>query len=211
MPLRANAWNGPRPATDSRPAETDEAFECLIAFDAEVRQALLDRSARLPGIGRVAARQFLAVLRDLTRALLAPDMFRTSRANIFNSPLVPNMAEYDSKTWDERPFQELHPIRRAHAACAVIALLSDERVSRLMSGSRPPHDWLSLEWLLGSTPKWVQATLIRNSSNWPALLRARMQSHHQQTGMDVDDVLMQFHAWLIELEQRRRDRVSLIG
>ncbi|MBZ6383501.1 TniQ family protein [Sphingomonas sanguinis] len=211
VPLRANIWNGPRPATDSPPEQTSEAMDHLIAFDGEFRRALLGRPACLPGVGRVAARQFLTVLRDLSQALLAPDMFRSSRTNFFNSPLVPNMPDHEPRTWEERPFQELHPLHRAHVACAVIALLSNEQISRLMSGSRPVHDWLSLEWLLNSTPKWVQATLIRNSIDWPMPLRVRVEAHHSRTGMDAEDILSQFRAWRAELDHRESERVSLIG
>jgi hypothetical protein len=80
-----------------------------------------------------------------------------------------------------------------------------------MSGSRPVHDWLSLEWLLNSTPKWVQATLIRNSIDWPMPLRVRVEAHHSRTGMDAEDILSQFRAWRAELDHRESERVSLIG
>ena len=80
-----------------------------------------------------------------------------------------------------------------------------------MSGVRPAYEWHSLEWLLASTPKWVQAMLIQNCKDWPAPLRVRVGLHHSRTGLDVADILAQFHVWLAEQEQRQRERVSLIG
>ena len=211
VPLRVNAWRGPRPATDSAPEETCSALGVLISFDGEFRKAILGGHAHLPSVGRVSSRQFLAVVRDLTRALLAPDINRTSRTNLFNSPVVPNMPDHQPKTWDEHPFQESSPAARAHLSCAIIALLADEPTSRLMSGIRPACEWPSLEWLLASTPKWVQAMLIHNCKDWPAPLRARVEVHHREMGLDVADILEQLHGWLAEREQRQRGRVSLIG
>lgn len=211
VPLRANGWDGRRPATDCRQEEVTIALGLLRSFDGEIGNALLGRFACLTGEGRVPARQFLAVLSGLTRALLAPDMFRTSRINLFNSPLLPNLPDHVPPSWEDQPYHELSPCYRAHVLCAVVALLSDEPISRLMSGVRPADDWRSLEWLLASTPKWVQATLIRESAGWPAALRARVEAHHQRTCLNVDDILMQFHVWLGELEQRQRERVSLVG
>jgi hypothetical protein len=211
VPLRTNHWSGPRPASDCRSEEVSAALNLLFAFDGELRKALLGRSASLTGVGQVSARQFLAVLDGLTRALLAPDVNRTSRINLFNSPLLPNIPNHEPQTWEEQPFHELSPAYRAHVSCAVIALLSDEPVSRLMSGVRPAYERYSLEWLLASTPKWVQATLVRESIRWPAPLRARVVAHHRRTGLDVDDILEQFRAWLVEREQRLRERMSLIG
>ncbi|WP_231023666.1 hypothetical protein [Sphingomonas sp. IC-11] len=46
---------------------------------------------------------------------------------------------------------------------------------------------------------------------WPEPLRARVDAHRRQTGMDVDDVLAQFDAWRPERDQRQRERTSLIG
>jgi hypothetical protein len=101
---------------------------------------------------------------------------------------------------------------RAHVLSAVVALLADEPVGRLMSGAhRPWKGHQTLESLLTGTPRWVQAMLIRSSAAWPASLRARVDGHHRQTGMDVDDVLAQFDAWRAEREQQQRERTSLIG
>lgn len=211
VPLRVHRWRGPRPAIDSRPEETSTALNLLISFDREFRKALLGGHAHLPFVGVVSSRQFLAVVRDLTRALLAPDVNRTSRTNVFNSPVVPNMPIHEPPSWDEHPFQESSPAMRAHLSCAIIALLADEPISRLMSGVRPAFEWPSLEWLLGSTPKWVQAMLIQNRKHWPASLRARVDLHHQRTGLNIADVLAQFHAWLAERERRQHERMSLIG
>ena len=211
VPLRTNYWSGPRPASDCGSEEVSGALNLLVAFDGELRKALLRRSASLTGIGQVSARQFLAVLDGLTRALLAPDINRTSRINLFNSPLLPNMPNHEPQTWEEQPFHELSPAYRAHVSSAVIGLLSDEPVSRLMSGVRPAYKWQSLEWLLSTTPKWVQAMLIQNCKDWPAPLRVRVGLHHSRTGLDVADILAQFHVWLAEQEQRQRERVSLIG
>nr|WP_282098045.1 TniQ family protein [Sphingomonas sp. S2M10] len=211
VPLRTNYWSGPRPASDCGSEEVSGALNLLVAFDGELRKALLRRSASLTGIGQVSARQFLAVLDGLTRALLAPDINRTSRINLFNSPLLPNMPNHEPQTWEEQPFHELSPAYRAHVSSAVIGLLSDEPVSRLMSGVRPAYKWQSLEWLLSTTPKWVQAMLIQNCKDWPAPLRVRVGLHHSRTGLDVADILAQFLAWLAEEEQRQRERVSLIG
>lgn len=149
------------------------ALTLLFAFDGELRKALLGRSASLTGVGQVSARQFLAVLDGLTRVLLAPDINRTSRINLFNSPLLPNLRNHEPQTWEEQPFHELSPAYRAHVSCAVIALLSDEPVSRQMSGVKPAYERHSLEWLLASTPLWVQAALVRESIRWPAPLRSR--------------------------------------
>ena len=80
-----------------------------------------------------------------------------------------------------------------------------------MSGVRLAYERHSLEWLLASTPRWVQATLVRESPRWPAPLRGRVVAHHRRTGLDVDDILEQFGAWLDEREQRLRERTSLIG
>lgn len=211
VPLRTNHWSGPKPASECPSEDVPRALNLLFAFDGELRKALLGRSASLTGVGQVSARQFLAVLHGLTRALLAPDINRTSRINLFNSPLLSNMPDHDPQTWEEQPFHELSPAYRAHVSCAVIALLSDEPVSRLMSGVRPAYEWHSLEWLLASTPKWVQAMLIQNCKDWPAPLRVRVGLHHSRTGLDVADILAQFHVWLAEQEQRQRERVSLIG
>lgn len=211
VPLRTNYWSGPRPASDCGSEEVSGALNLLVAFDGELRKALVRRSASLTGIGQVSARQFLAVLDGLTRALLAPDINRTSRINLFNSPLLPNMPNHEPQTWEEQPFHELSPAYRAHVSSAVIGLLSDEPVSRLMSGVRPAYKWQSLEWLLSTTPKWVQAMLIQNCKDWPAPLRVRVGLHHSRTGLDVADILAQFLAWLAEEEQRQRERVSLIG
>lgn len=212
VPLRTSRWQGPVPAIDVEPEEASAAFPILFAFDGEVRKALLGEPAILTGVGRVTARQFLSVLGALTRALLAPDMFRTSRINLFDSPLLPLMPEHKPETWDEQPYSELSPIARAWVLSAVIALLADEPVSRLMSDARQPwREWQTLEWLLATTPRWVQAMLIRHSERWPASLRARVEAHHRRTGLDADDVMAQFQAWRTEREQRQRKRTSLIG
>lgn len=55
------------------------------------------------------------------------------------------------------------------------------------------------------------ATLARESIRWPAPLRARVLAHHRLAGLDVEDILEQFRAWLVEREQRLRERTSLIG
>jgi hypothetical protein len=36
-------------------------------------------------------------------------------------------------------------------------------------------------------------------------------AHHRLAGLDVEDILEQFRAWLVEREQRLRERTSLIG
>lgn len=173
---------------------------------------MLGRTARLPGLEPMPAHQFLRVLRDLTRALLAPDLFKTSYINLFDCPLLPLMPEYKPQTWDELPYCELSPFGRAHVLSAVVALFGDEPVGRLMSGAhRPWHRHRTLETLLDEAPRWVQAMLIRTSAAWPAALRARVEDHHRQTGLDVDDVLAQFAAWRAVREQRQRERTSLIG
>jgi hypothetical protein len=46
--------------------------------------------------------------------------------------------------------------------------------------------------------------------DWPVRLRVRVEAHHLRTGMDANDILRQFRAWRAELEQRNRERVSLI-
>jgi len=209
-PLRASRWAQPTPAPYFEPEEAGAALPILFAFDGEVRNALLGHPARLPGIEPVPARQFLIVLRDFTRALLAPSLFRTSYINLFDCPLLPIMPEHKPRTWDEQPYHELSPSGRAHVLSAVAALLAGEPVSRLMSGAHLPfREHQTLEKLLHYVPRWVQASLIRSSAGWPARLRARVDAHHRQTGMDVDDVLAQFDAWRAEREQRQR--TSLIG
>jgi len=211
-PLRTSRWPGPTPVALVEPEEATAALPILFAVDCEVREALLGRAARLPGLEPVPAHQFLCVLRDLTRALLAPDQFKTSYINLFDCPLLPAMPEYKPQTWDEQPYCELSPMARAHVLSAVVALLADEPVGRLMSGAhRPWKGHQTLESLLTGTPRWVQAMLIRSSAAWPASLRARVDGHHRQTGMDVDDVLAQFDAWRAEREQQQRERTSLIG
>jgi hypothetical protein len=80
-----------------------------------------------------------------------------------------------------------------------------------MSDVRPAYEWHSLEWLLATTPKWVQAMLIQSCKDWPAPLRVRVGLRHRGTGLDVADILAHFHAWVSEQEQRQRERVSLIG
>jgi hypothetical protein len=212
VPLRTSRWQGPTPAAFVEPDEAAAAFPVLFAFDGEVRRALLGHAARLPGLKPVPARQFLRVLGDLTRALLAPDLFRTSYINLFDCPLLPAMPEHKPQTWDEQHYRELSPYGRTHVLSAVVALIADEPVSRLMSGAhRPWHGHQTLEMLLADAPRWVQAMLIRSSVAWPAPLRARVEVHHRRTGMDVDDVLAQFDAWRAEREQRQRERMSLIG
>ena len=211
-PLRTSRWPGPTPAAFVEPEEAAAALPILLAIDREVRNALLGRAARLPGLEPMPAHQFLRVLRDLTRALLAPDQFKTSDINLFDCPLLPVMPEYKPQTWDEQPYCELSPMARAHVLSAVVALLADEPVGRLMSGAhRPWHGYRMLERLLADAPRWVQAMLIRSSVTWPAPLRARVDRHHRQTGMDVDDVLAQFDTWRAQREQQQRERTSLIG
>ena len=211
-PLRASRWAKPTPAGYFEPEEAAAAFPILFAFDGEVRNALLGNPACLPGLAPVPARQFLTVLRDLTRALLAPSLFRTSYINLFDCPLLPIMPEHKPHTWDEQPYHELSPSGRAHILSAVVALLADEPVSRLMSGAHLPfRERHTLEKLLSYVPRWVQALLIRSSTSWPARLRVRVDAHQRQTGMDAGDVLAQFDAWRAEREQRQRERASPIG
>jgi TniQ len=211
-PLRASRWEQPTPAAYFEPEETAAALPILLAFDGEVRNALLGHPACLPGMEPVPARQFLTVLRDLTRALLAPSALKTSYINLFDCPLLPIMPEHKPHTWGEQPYYELSPSGRAHVLSAVAALLADEPVSRLMSGAHLPfRERLTLEKLLNYVPRWVQALLIRSSAGWPARLRVRVDAHQRQTGMDANDVLAQFNAWRAEREQRQRERTSLIG
>ncbi len=211
-PLRMSRWAQPTPAAYFKPEETAAALPILFAFDGEVRNALFGHPARLPGIEPVPARQFLNVLRDLTRALLAPSLFRTSYINLFDCPLLPIMPEHKPRTWDEQPYQELSPFGRAHILSAVVALLADEPVSCLMSGAHLPfHEHQTLEKLLDYVPRWMQATLIRNSTAWPARLGVRVDAHQRRTGMDVEDVLAQFDAWRAERGQRDRERILLSG
>ncbi|MFL0418490.1 hypothetical protein ACH0CP_12935 [Sphingomonas sp. 179-I 2A4 NHS] len=211
-PLRTSRWAKPTPAAYFEPEETAAALSILFAFDGEVRNALLGHPARLLGVQPVPARQFLIVLRDLTRALLAPSLFRTSYINLFDCPLLPIMPEHKPQTWDEQPYHELSPSARAQVLSAVVALLADEPVGRLMSGAHLPfREHQTLEKLLNYVPRWVQAMLIRSSVAWPEPLRARVDAHRRQTGMDVDDVLAQFDAWRTERDQRQRERTSLIG
>ena len=211
-PLRTSRWGQPTPAAYFEPEETAAAFRILIAFDGEVRNALFGDPACLPGLAPVPARQFLIVLRDLTRALLAPSFFRTSYINLFDCPLLPIMPEHKPHTWDEHPYHELSPSGRAHVLSAVVALLADEPVSRLMSGAHLPfRERHTLEKMLSYVPRWVQALLIRSSTDWPARLRVRVDAHQRQTGMDADDVLAQFDAWRAEREQRQRERASPTG
>ena len=115
--LRANHWSGPKPASDCRLEEVSAALNLLFAFDGEFRKALLGRSASLPGVGHVSARQFFAVLDGLTRALLAPDINRTSRINLFNSPMLSNLPNHEPQTWEEQPFTScrLHIVLTSHA------------------------------------------------------------------------------------------------
>ena len=211
-PLRTSRWGQPTPAAYFEPEETAAAFRILIAFDGEVRNALLGDPACLPGLAPVPARQFLIVLRDLTRALLAPSFFRTSYINLFDCPLLPIMPEHKPHTWDEHPYHELSPSGRAHVLSAVVALLADEPVSRLMSGAHLPfRERHTLEKMLSYVPRCIQALLIRSSTDWPARLRVRVDAHQRQTGMDADDVLAQFDAWRAEREQRQRERASPTG
>lgn len=211
-PLRASRWEKPTPAAYIEPEETAAALPILFAFDGEVRNALLGNPACLPGLEPVPARQFLIVLRDLTRALLAPSLFRTSYINLFDCPLLPILPEHKPQTWDEQPYQELSPSGRAHILSAVVTLLADEPVSRLMSGTHLPfREHQTLEKLLSYVPRWVQALLIRNSTSWPARLRVRIDAHQQRTGMDAEDVLAQFDAWRAKRDQRYRERMSLSG
>jgi hypothetical protein len=211
-PLRASRWTQPTPAAYFEPEETAAALSILFAFDGEVRKALLGHPACLPGMEPVPARQFLTVLRDLTRALLAPSLFRTSYINLVDCPVLPIMPEHKPQTWDEQPYHELSPYGRAHILSAVVALLADEPVSRLMSGAHLPfRERHILEKLLSYVPRWVQATLIRNSTAWPARLRVRIEAHQRRTGMDAESVLAQFHAWRAERDQRHRERLLLSG
>ena len=211
-PLRASRWAKPTPATYFEPEETAAALPILFAFDGQVRKALLGNPACLPGLEPVPTRQFLIVLRDLTRALLAPSLFRTSYINLFDCPLLPILPEHKPQTWDEQPYHELSPSGRAQVLNAVVALLADEPVSRLMSGAHLPfREHHTLEKLLNYVPGWVQAMLIRSSVAWPEPLRERVDAHHRQTGMDVDDVLAQFDGWRAERDQRYRERMSLNG
>ena len=148
----------------------------------------------------------------LTRALLAPSLFRTSYINLVDCPVLPIMPEHKPQTWDEQPYHELSPYGRAHILSAVVALLADEPVSRLMSGAHLPfRERHILEKLLSYVPRWVQATLIRNSTAWPARLRVRIEAHQRRTGMDAESVLAQFHAWRAERDQRHRERLLLSG
>lgn len=211
-PLRWSRRAGPTLAIDIDPDEATAAFPIMLAFDGEVRRALLGQPARLPGAGQVPAREFLAVLADLTRALLAPSMFDESAINHFDCPLLPEMREVVPPDWDERPYHELSPFMRTWVLSAVVALLADESVSRLLAGVRSPsRQHPTLEWLLTKVAGWVQASLIGASVHWPAPLRARVSAHQQRTGMDAADILGQFHAWRAEYEQRQRERTSLIG
>jgi hypothetical protein len=81
-----------------------------------------------------------------------------------------------------------------------------------MSGAHLPfRERHTLEKMLSYVPRWVQALLIRSSTDWPARLRVRVDAHQRQTGMDADDVLAQFDAWRAEREQRQRERASPTG
>lgn len=175
-------------------------FEILLAFERCLRAALLGYPVRLEGVGRVEAAEFLALVDDLTWALLAPNLSSTSLINRYGCDFLFVQASYKERKWSRTAYRQLGPMARAWVLSAIIAIISSEEISLLFSGRYwARHDRKPgarrLEWLFDNAAVWVQAMLIRQSAHWPARLRERMQALELSFKFDVDEVLDDFHIW----------------
>lgn len=177
----------------------------LLAFDREVRKAILGEPAYLIGVGKVTPRQMLSVIADLTWVLLAPQRDFFCLMNTFVCPCLPLIPTYRPWRWDPDTYQELSPLWRAWVLSAIAAVLAPARTSRLMSGQtdarEPPAN---LEWVLQHADVRMQAVLVRARARWPARLGNSVASHQRATGLDVD-------GWLRRLElARARDNEPIV-
>jgi hypothetical protein len=178
-------------------------FEILLSFEHCLRSALLGYAVRLEGVGRVAPAEFLALVHDLTRALLAPNLSSTSLINRYGCDFLSIQACHKPTTWDEAPYGELGPMTRAWVLSAIIAIISSEGISLLFAGrhwarDNHPSGARMLEWLFNNAATWVQAMLIRGSTRWPARLRERMQALAATFTLDIEEVLGRFETWRAE-------------
>lgn len=207
VPLRRTTWPGPRPPFGERTKQTDEAMSVLLAFERQVRKALLGEPAYLIGVGRVTSRQMLSVIADLTWVLLAPQRDFYCLMNTFACPCLPLIPTHRPWRWDPDSYQELSPLWRAWVLSAIVAIFAPERTSRLMSGQtdarEPPSN---LEWVLQHADVRMQAVLVRGSVRWPVRLQSRVAAHQLATRLDVD-------GWLrrLELARARDNEPIMIG
>lgn len=180
-------------------------FEMLLAFEKCLRGAWLGHSSHWFGVGEVQPSEFLALLDDLTKALLARNLDQTSLINRFQSEFIGAVPHHRPRSWADASFTKLSPRWRAKVLCAVIAIISREEISVLFSlwywtrSSGSEIKTQKLEWLFENATTRVQAMLIRGSERWPAALRDRMRVLHAASGIDVDDVLARFEAIKAEL------------
>lgn len=182
-------------------------FEILLLFESCLRSAWLGRAVRLEGVGEVAPAEFLALVADLTQALLGPNPPGLSLINYYDCGLLSDVPRHRPDFWHQPTYPELSPMYRAWVLSAVIAIVSAEETSLLFTGlywsryARPPTEVKSLEWLFEGAADLVQAMLVRGSARWPACLRERMRVLHDRSGIDVDAVFARYEGRLREEER----------
>ena len=200
-PIWAECWGN-----DDR--HMGRKFEIMLVFERCLRSGLLGHPVRIEGVGRVEPAEFLALVEDLTRALLAPNRSSTSLINRYGCDFLRIEPDHRPTDWRERPYPELGPMTRAWVLSAIIAIVSGGTIGLLFSGRyRAMHsgtgDARSLEWLFEHAATWVKAMLIRGSARWPAPLRERMRTLHAGSGLEVDDILIRFETWRAEEDRVR--------
>ena len=149
-------------------------FEMLLAFEKCLRAAWLGHPSHWFGVGEVQPSEFLALLDDLTKALLARNLDQTSLINRYQSEFIGAVPHHRPRNWADASFPKLSPRMRAKVLCAVIAIISREEISVLFSlwywtrSSGSEVKTQKLEWLFENATTRVQAMLIRGSERWPA-------------------------------------------
>lgn len=203
---------GPRAMVDSWDSDNrhlGRTFEILLLFESCLRSAWLGHRVRLQGIGEVAPAEFLAMVADLTRALLAPAWPGQSLINYYDCGLLAAQPRYKTDHWRHPPYHELSALYRAWVLSAIVAIVSSEETSLLFTGrywaryAGPATEVRALEWLFENAADLVKAMLIRGSERWPALLRARVRALHERSGLDVDAVFARHEGRLREELQLR--------
>ncbi|TCM20914.1 MULTISPECIES: TniQ family protein [unclassified Novosphingobium] len=164
-------------------------FARLMAFERQLRRAILGQNAYLTGAGPVTSRQMLDVVGDLTWALLAPQIGTGSLINSFSRPHRHWVRDHRPCTFSPSFYCELSPVYRAWVLSAVQTLLAPRppagRSSVREEAGNQPRD---LEWLLLWAFPTLQAMLISRSARWPRRLRervARMAGHPELRHIDV--------------------------
>lgn len=181
-------------------------FEILLLFESCLRSAWLGRAVRLEGVGQVAPAEFLPLVADLTRAVLAPKPQGLSLINYYDCGLLSDLPRHRPDHWRQPTYPELSPLYRAWVLSAVIAIVSSEETSLLFTGrywsryAGSSTEVRSLEWLFDNAADLVQAMLVRGSARWPARLRERMRVLHVHYEIDVDAVFARYEGRLREEE-----------